>query len=464
MKKPKHVIWISTDHMRYDCIGAYGNSAMHTPNLDYLVSRGANFHRCYTQNPVCMPSRASFFSGLYPQQTGITENGFCLPDDFTPLASHEFKGLGYDTGHIGKLHLQPHDGHAYESKPRNTYGFDTFWNSETLGSLDDAYTRYLKSKYPEYHQLHVRTAAHKESGAQWSPRVLDAPFGTSHSGWVASASVDYLGMRGWNPQFLHLGFFAPHPPLIPTQEAFSHYENVKLPLPKMADEEWNDKPDRLARMLKAKSGWSLEQFQEYQRYFYALVTEVDMAVGQVLDKLRKRNDLDSTLIVFCSDHGDMCGDHRLTLKGPHFFDEVMHVPCVFHWPEGLGTDQTDIDALTEMTDLLPTMVELCGGTPDRRMSGRSYAADLLAGKEPDGRADVLAYHHPGYIMLRSDEYKYLRYGEDQEVLYDLSEPEHEVHNRAGRKSHRGALEAMRSRALTRMIDASFSPRERLTCW
>ena len=80
--RPKWVIWITTDHMRYDCIGAHGNDVMHTPNLDRLVRQGISFDDCYTQNPLCMPSRCSFMTGLYPQQTGVTQNGNTLRPDF----------------------------------------------------------------------------------------------------------------------------------------------------------------------------------------------------------------------------------------------------------------------------------------------------------------------------------------------------------------------------------------------
>ena len=78
-KRPRNVIWITTDHMRTDCIGAHGNETMHTPNLDALVENGTTFTQCHANNPVCMPSRASFMTGCYPQQTGVMQNGQELP-------------------------------------------------------------------------------------------------------------------------------------------------------------------------------------------------------------------------------------------------------------------------------------------------------------------------------------------------------------------------------------------------
>lgn len=137
--RPTRVIWISSDHMRYDHIAAHGNPAMITPALDRLVEQGTGFDQCYVQNPICMPSRCSFMTGLYPQQTGITLNGQCLPADFHPTAAHAFKAGGYHTAQIGKLHLQPHDELDFDPRPRHAYGFDVLWLSEERGNYSDAY-------------------------------------------------------------------------------------------------------------------------------------------------------------------------------------------------------------------------------------------------------------------------------------------------------------------------------------
>ena len=102
-----------------------------------------------------------------------------------------------------------------------------------------------------------------------------------------------------------------------------------------------------------------------------MVTGVDMAIGEILKKLETENMLDDTLIVFMSDHGDMCGDHRALYKAPSFYDEIMKVPCVLYWPKGFGSKGRKIDGLTEMVDLLPTLVELCGGNVPEVMQGKS---------------------------------------------------------------------------------------------
>ena len=463
-ERPSHVLWLTTDHMRYDCVAAYGNGVMHTPNLDYLAGNGVNFHQCYTQNWCCMPSRASYMTGLYPQQCGVTENGFCLPPDCELTAPRQFRGGGYHTGHIGKLHLQPHDGHAYEERPRHTYGFDAFYCAEGPGSRDDPYTAGLRRDYPEA-EARFLAAAKTGAVAPWYGTV-DAPWEASHSGWIARTFEEYMSCRGFNRQFLHLGFFAPHPPLFPTRDAFAHYDGVELPAPQRIEGEWADKPEpmRTAVFPKMHSGWTEERFTEYRRHFYALVTEVDLAIGRILDVLRKRGELEDTLIVFTSDHGDLCGDHGGTLKAPHFFDEVMHVPCLLHWPAGLGTERRDLHGLIEMTDVLPTMLNLCGIAGHERMRGISMADELRHDRDPAGREDVFAYGEPGYAMLRSKDWKYIRYSANEEVLFDLRGDPRETRNLAGMPGASEVLTWSRHRMLTRALDASRSPLRRLACW
>jgi arylsulfatase len=461
------VLWITTDHMRYDCIGAYGNPTVHTPNLDRLAQGGVNLHQCYAQNPVCMPSRASFMTGLYPQQTGVTTNGQCLHPTFEPTAATAFKAAGYQTAQIGKLHLQPHDDHDLDPRPRNSYGFDTFLLSEARGCYQDAWLTWLAAKYPKYLDAFRVTRATDPQRREQEKQgvVLDAPWQASHSGFVAETACRYLRGHNRPHQFLHLGFHNPHPPLNPTRDAFAPYENAQIPRPRFGIDEWADKPEPLSGMLRGREMWSEADFLSYRRYFYALVTEVDLAVGMLLAFLQDHDELDDTLIVFSSDHGDMCGDHSITHKGPHFYDEVMHVPQILFWPKGLGKDRRDEPALVEMVDVLPTLLELCGGHVPDVMIGRSFASALLTGEPVQGRRDVLAFSEPNWAMVRSADWKYIRYeSTGAEVLYDLSEERHEVVNHAADPAYTDLLHQARLRALSRALQAGRSPLPRLHPW
>ncbi len=459
--KPKHVVFITTDHMRYDCIAAHGNAAMRTPNLDLLVNQGVSFDQCHVQSPLCMPSRGSFMTGLYPWQTGVTANGHRLPPEFTPTMPRLFAAAGYETAQIGKLHFEPHEDHDLDPRPRHDYGFDHFWIAEEAGCYEDAYMTWLRTEHPELVEtFRVPRSTAPDRGAETRGRVLDAPWTASHSGWIAAQADRYLSRRAKPRQvFAHLGFFAPHPPLNPTADVFAPYADAQLPALRLAGEEWHDKPAPLAGMLQAHARqWAPEQLVEYRRHFYALVTGVDNAVGQVLDRLRHESVLEDTLIVFTSDHGDMCGDHQMVLKHHSFYDELTRVPCVLYWPRGLGTTPRRVGGLTELIDLMPTMLALCGQAVTAPLAGRNLAPDLLAGREPAGREDVLSMYHPDSTMLRSATHKYIRWNaQGTEVLYDLRSDPGELVNRAADPAAAAELQRMRDRMLTRVLAASQSP-------
>ncbi len=219
-------------------------------------------------------------------------------------------------------------------------------------------------------------------------------------------------------------------------------------------------PMPLATMLRERRDWSATDFMAYRRGYCALVTEMDLALGQLVCFLEEQRLLDNTLLVFSSDHGDFCGDHGITHKNAAYYDEVMRVPLILHWPNALGAERHDVSGLVEMVDVLPTLLGLCRSHIPPVMAGRSYAADLIAGRLPEGRDDVFAFHGPGHAMLRTAEHKYLRYGDGAEVLYDLREDPIEVRNRVADPDCRAVLDRLRWRMLSRALDACRSPRPR----
>ena len=451
MNRPQNVIWITTDHMRFDFIKAHGASWMHTPNLDRLINNGATFERCYANNPLCMPSRCSFMSGCYPQQTGVMRNGQELSPDFKPTVGHCFKNGGYSTTQIGKLHFQNHQDHDLDARARHDYGFENLWLSEEPGCYEDAYMTWLRTAAPEMVESFrlPRPASYERHEERRQFQVIDAPVLYSHSGWVADQTIRYLYSWGKinTPQFIHMGFYAPHPPLNPTREMFEPYKGVEIPLHIMREGS------------RAPSDLSDEELLEYKRHFSAMITGVDIAIGQLLDKLEEQGELDNTLIVFGSDHGDLCGDHGGISKGTNYYEGVMRLPCIMHWPKGIKAGHRH-QGLMEMVDVLPTMLDLCGIAHPEAMQGQSFADYLRNGDTASGREDVYAIHQPGQLMLRSNEWKYIRIdlGKEhvREVLYNLIDDPNEERDLSEDAAHNDVLQQQRNRALTRSLHASAS--------
>ncbi|MFH1377698.1 MAG: sulfatase-like hydrolase/transferase [Planctomycetota bacterium] len=459
---PKRVLWITTDHMRYDCIRAHGNPEIHTPNIDRLVNDGVSFSNCFAQNPLCMPSRCSFMTGLYPQQTGVDQNGHSLPADFEPTVASCFNAGGYQTVQIGKLHFEPHEDRDLDPKPKNHYGFDIMYLSEESGCYEDAYMTWLRTEHPEYVNVFrlPRSTSPKRQG-EVEGVVLDAPWEYSHAGWISEMACRFLEPRSLThfrrPNlFMHLGFYSPHPPLNPTREMFEPYRHSTITLPEPVSNEANDKPEPLRSMLGMCRDWTRDRLEKYRRHFYAMVTGVDMAIGKILKNLETNNLLDDTLIVFGSDHGDMCGDHGMILKQISYYDELMKMPLIFHQPTRLATPGRRIEPIMEMVDILPTLLGLCDCAVPEVMAGLDVSKELLSGVPVSGRDSAFAYHGPGNAMVRTQTHKYIRYGQGKEVLYNLTEAPFEVRNRVN--DDPTTLAAMRELMLQRMLDASRSAR------
>lgn len=463
--RPRHVIWMTSDHMRYDHVAANGNPFMITPALDRMVSGGTSFDACYVQNPLCMPSRCSFMTGVYPPQSGVTHNGHCLPPDFEPHVATAFKRAGYQTAQIGKLHFQPHEELDFDPRPRHTYGFDVFWPSEERGNYSDPYYHWLEGKYPEYASaLRVpRSTDPRRFDTEKNPVPVAAPWQATHAGWIVDTACNFLRRRTADPQFLHLGFYNPHPPLRPVREAWELYEDREPPPRNARTNEAEDKPAPLAALLQSRGDWSEEDFTQYRRGLGAMVTEMDLAIGWLLERLEELGILDDTLLVFSSDHGDFAGDHHMTHKAEAFYDEVMRVPLVMHWPNGLGGEARRVGGLVEKLDAMPTMLGLCGSTPPAAMQGLDLSPRLRSSEQADNiRDDVFAYHTGGRAMLRSESLKYMRYEDTRtEALFDLEHDPGELHNVANDPAYADRLRACRERLLSRMLVASDSVQQRI---
>jgi arylsulfatase A-like enzyme len=143
---------------------------------------------------------------------------------------------------------------------------------------------------------------------------------------------------------------------------FEPYEKVDPEIGRCIDQDWCDAGQADDQTLK-----------DYKRHFYAMITGVDMAVGKLVDHLKKLGIYDNTLLVFGSDHGDACGDHGRTSKDNSYYEGIMRLPLVFHWPAGLGTQNRRVGSLVEMVDVMPTLLDLASLPIPPAVQGRSYA-------------------------------------------------------------------------------------------
>ncbi|MBT3374770.1 MAG: sulfatase-like hydrolase/transferase [Lentisphaerae bacterium] len=434
-EKPLNVLWICTDQQRFDTLGCTGNAYVHTPNLDRLAREGVLFEQAYCQNPVCAPSRASFLTGRYPRTTRCRQNGQPIPESerLVPKLLHD---QGYVCGLSGKLHLSPcrpeacpgterriDDGydvfhwshHPNADWPSNEYGLWLAEKGERYGGERTAQSRFVSIGMPE--PLHQTT-------------------------WCVEKALHFMqaSARKKRPWLFSINIFDPHHSFDPPAEYLKRYASVidEIPLPNYVAGELDDKPSWQrtdhAGAYGGKGGHAYDKMSEtdhrwIRAAYWAMVDLIDHQVGRLLDWLDESGERENTLVIFCSDHGEMLGDHGIYLKGPYFYDCGVHVPLIMSCPGLFGGGRRS-SGLVELVDLAPTILELAGMVPQEGMQGRSLVP-LLRGTAPldTFREDVYCefygsnfYYEPSAqtTMLRTERHKLtVAHGLGTGELYDL---------------------------------------------
>ncbi|MFB6227735.1 MAG: sulfatase [Halobacteriales archaeon] len=407
-----NVLFIMDDQHNARCLGCYGNDTVETPAIDRLAAEGVRFDRAYCQNPICMPSRMSYMTGRYPHSHGVYGNYGGVPDDTLSLARH-LGNNGYDTGGFGKLHL-PIDW--------TTHGFDVRRTCDFSDVADhpheNDYYQYLERVgYSEEYDLGPASTEYPHTAF-----VSNIPAEHSVERWTADETLRWLRERnGDDPFFAWMSFQRPHPPYCPPPEYADLYDPAEIDLPPRDDGEFDDKPPEwqaaARRDLFQQS--SDADISQVVAYYYALITLIDEQIGRVLSHLWETGELENTVVVFGSDHGDFAGEHGLVRKNVGISEAVHRIPMVWRWPEGARSDAVNGD-LVESIDVFPTLCDLLDLPVPDPVQGESLAG-VLAG---DGTVDreVTVCEDTTHRTIRTDEWKLTHYvnGEGGE-LYHISE-------------------------------------------
>lgn len=479
MTRP-NILWICSDQQRFDTIGALGNTRIRTPHIDRLVASGVAFTQAYCQSPVCTPSRASFLTGRYPRTTRCRQNGQTIPPD-ERLLPRILADAGYACGLSGKLHLSScsdgkveeriDDGysvfhwshHPQPDWPENAY---QQWLAAKGVSWDELYASsesgYVKSGMPaKYHQTTWCT----EMAIQFIREMARSQDGEIATGATPASDLAILPSRH-QPWLFSVNMFDPHHPFDPPAEYLERYDPDEMPLPKWRDGELDAKPafqQRDHHGAHDQPGFmefaalSDDEQRRIIAAYYAMVELIDDQVGRMVAALEETGQLENTIVIFMSDHGEMLGDHGFYLKGPHFYDEAVHVPLVMSWP-GRFQQGLQSDALVELADLAPTLMQACGLEPEPQIQGRSFLPILSGDTDPHVHRDAVFCeylnswtHHGAYgSMLRTPTEKIVvHHGTEPGELYDLEADPDEFVNLWDDP----ARTQMKARLLKRLCDA-----------
>ena len=438
LPKYPHIILIMTDQQRFDTIAEWGYDHAITPHQDRLVREGLSFQQAYCPGATCIASRAAMFTGMYPHTTGTYTFQY-WGDQRTwvqDLADH-----GYRCVNIGKMHFSPRDisGGFHErvivENPTN--------KTQASGGVDDDWGCYLS-----FHGLE-RPNDRNQTDPDWLKKYQGVPWhyeerfhsdvfiGNSAESWIKA-------YKGDQPVFLQVGFTGPHEPWDPLQRHLDWYKDKLMPPRYMREGELDEKPPQhqahqeFHAATKHESqidlrGASEADIAEMKRHYHAKITTVDEELGKVLTALEERGWLADSLLIFCSDHGELLGDHNLAYKWL-MYDPIVHVPMIIRHP-GSIEQPSEVHDLVSLMDIGPTILEAVGIDIPTYMEGRSLLP-YLRGEAIKPREFVFCEDNY-QIMMRNQTHKLVYYiGQPEEgELYDLQTDPHELYNLWHKSEH-----------------------------
>jgi len=425
-KKP-NVLFIAIDDQN-DWVGPLrGHPLVQTPNMDRLAQRGSVFLNAHCQSPLCNPSRTSLMLSQRPTTTGIyglapwfrNVNEF---KDRVTLAQH-FKAHGYKTLTGGKIFHGNYPAGAGE-KPKE---FDVWGPPSGIG------TRPAKKLIPN-------TPMGNHAAMDWGAFPHQDEDKADYK--LATWAVEQLKSAPKDqPFFLAAGFFLPHVPIYVTQPWLDLYPDDDRVLPKIKTDDRDDTP-RFSwyihwHLPEPRLKWTQEsnQWRNLARAYLAATTFIDAQIGRILEALEASGLAENTIVVMWSDHGYHLGEKAITGKNT-LWDRSTRVPLIFAGPGVAKAGRVHSPA--ELLDIYPTLVELCGLTARSDLEGMSLVPQLRNASAKRERPAITS-HNQGNHGVRSERWRYIRYADGSEELYDMRTDPNEWTNLAGKSEHASVI-------------------------
>ena len=461
MDKRVNFLFIITDQQRADHLGCYGNPVVQTPNIDAIAKSGTRYDRFYVATPICMPNRATLMTGRMPSLHGARQNGIPLSLTATTFVDI-LRAAGYDTGLIGKCHLQsisdaipkigmpepdpnrvqppqhlreadktwPLHGRYDQELPstwRNEpdfaptlpyYGFDHV--ELAIGHGDQTfghYERWLRARHPDLDSL--RGAQNQLPGNDyiapqaWRTRIPEELYSTSYVAERTIAFLDRHAVDGGGPFFLQCSFPDPHHPFTPPGKYWDMYapRSISLPpsfhsgerpipahLQELYDERALDKANIDGQRTFAVNE---REAREAIALTYGMITMIDDAVGRIISRLKSLGLDSNTVVIFTTDHGDFMGDHRLLLKGALHYRGLIRVPFIWSDPSKWQPGLVN-SGLCGTLDLARTILDRAGLAGHNGMQGNSLLPAVKG--NPTGHDSLIIEEHQrrGYMGFENN--------------------------------------------------------------
>ena len=372
LDRPNILVIMTDQHSKY-FLGCYGNKIVRTPHLDQLASEGMRFQNTYCSAPLCVPSRMSFMTSRAPSRNRVWNNqGILSPG--VPTWAHVLAAEGYETSLVGRMHFTgPDQRHGFTSRPIGEY------SAKHPGSP-------YKSSHPE-----ARIYYHGGSGQSRSCVELAGRGRTSYQHFdevITEAACEYLRTRASSsgkPFAASVGLLLPHCPFIAPKPLYDYYyDRVDLPLT------GGEEPPTIQRFRRLRGilePLPVERIRVARAAYYGMCEHMDMLVGKILACLEETGLARNTLVIYCTDHGEMAGDHNCWWKS-NYYEGSVGVPMIARLPGTVPAGSIS-DAVCNLMDLGPTMAEIADGEmPD--VDGRSLWSTLQGNHPTDWRDETFS--------------------------------------------------------------------------
>jgi arylsulfatase A-like enzyme len=475
----RNVLLITADQWRGDTLGALGHVCIQTPHLDALARESVIFRSHFANTSPCGPSRASLHTGLYAHNHRSVLNGTPLAAQHTTMALEARRAgysptlFGYTDTSIDPAGLDPADPRL-SSCEGVLPGYDAALHLKEdakpwLGWL----ARRRGGAAPLLADV-IRPQGGKLGGdAGYAPEE-------SLTGFVTDAALAWLATRTQESWFVHVSHLWPHPPWAVPEAWTRRYPLDAIPPPRRAahvDEDAAVHPLQAALMATTRTesfvpgidgfakDLTIDRIRAMRRQYYAAMSEVDHHIGLLIAFLRETMQLERTLVIFTSDHGECLGDHHLLGKRG-FQDEAFHIPLIIRDPRPGAVRGDAVDAITEAVDLMPTVLEFLNCTIPPELDGESLS-DFLAGTQPASWRDAAYWSfdyrgladdpasphkphpdHANLIARRDRDSLYVHCGDLPAMYFDLHTDPLRRRNRAGDPAYAASRAAAADAMLT----------------
>ena len=362
MAQPANVLFIVSDQHNARCLSGAGHPDAKTPNLDRLASQGVRFDEAYCQSPVCTPSRMSFLSSLYPSTTGYY--GLYGPEPQQSMTSmfRWFRLHGYRTGAVGKLHTP-----RYWIESDCDYVWDEFRDYPTYLEALGLYEQNDSRNFVPGRAMYYTKGS--EIPAEHTPEVVTAKHAARFINNEGEPK-DRGALR--QPWFLWATFSRPHEPCVPSPPYADWFAPESLTLPPTGEGNTSAKP-----LNRDHHGNRLSEadLRAWLAAYYGVLAQVDDGVGRILSHLEAVGDLENTIVVYTSDHGDYAGEQgRMEKNGGISHRAITRVPLIVRSGTTPSARGSVSNGIVELVDVFPTVCELSGTPTPHAVQGKSFAA------------------------------------------------------------------------------------------